>query len=339
MKKSMKKMIFASMAVAATFGFFGMNLQTAEAAYQLSDEVKTATPALLEATEIGLRSYDNPSLQNLDNKDAIVVMSFGTTYKETREKTIDATVNAIKAAHPGVKVVTAFTSHIIIDRIKANEGITYPTPEEALKQLKAEGYTRIAITNLNIIPGIEYKYNVAVFNQYKHDFKKMTLGTPLMYWMGQEHQRDDLAEFVTSLSFQFPERGKKDAILLLAHGTPDPANAYYSVIQNRLDDAGYENVFVYSVEGWPHLETIIPQLKKKGIERVTLMPIMMVAGDHASNDMAGDEEDSHKMILIKEGFKVDTYLHGLGENEAVREMFVDRATESFMELQGTLPKM
>ena len=88
------------------------------------------------------------------------------------QKTIDATINEIKAQHPNVKVVTAFTSHIIIDRIKAHEGITYPTPEEALDQLKADGYTRVALTTLNMIPGMEYNYAGAVFNHHKQDFKK-----------------------------------------------------------------------------------------------------------------------------------------------------------------------
>src|SRR5574344_3094751 len=149
--KSLKKFALATMTCAALLGFAA----TSHAAYQLSDEVKTATPALLMATEIGVKANTNAALANLPDKDAILVMSFGTTFKDTREKTIDATVNAIKAAHPGVKVVTAFTSHIIIDRIKAKEGITYPTPEEAIAQLKKEGYTCVAMTSLDIIPGME----------------------------------------------------------------------------------------------------------------------------------------------------------------------------------------
>lgn len=162
----------------------------------------------------------------------------------------------------------------------------------------------------------------------------MTLGTPLMYWMGQEDQRDDIAEFVKTFSTQFPKIGKKDAILVMAHGTPHPANAYYSVVQNRLDAANLGNVYIYSVEGWPHLDTVIPQLKAKGIKNVILMPMMMVAGDHANNDMAGADDDSHKSILEKEGFKVTTYIHGLGENEAVRQMFVERADEAWNALEA-----
>ncbi len=328
--KSLKKYAAVAMACAALVGFAA----TSHAAYQLSDEVKTATPALLMATQIGIKTNENAALANLPDKDAILVMSFGTTFKDTREKTIDATVNAIKAAHPGVKVVTAFTSHIIIDRIKANEGISYPTPEEAIAQLKAGGYTRVAMTSLDIIPGMEYAYKDAVFQLHKNDFKKATFGTPLMYWQGQEGQADDITATMKAVSTQFPKLGKKDAVLVMAHGTPHPANAYYAVMQDRLNEMGLNNVLIFSVEGWPHLETVIPQLKAKGIKNVTLMPLMMVAGDHANNDMAGDEPDSFKSILENEGFKVNAYIHGLGENEAVRQLFVDKAEQAWDALQA-----
>lgn len=328
--KNLKKFAVMTMTCATLLGAAA----TTHAAYSLSEEVKTPTPALLMATEIGVKTNENAAMAQLPNKDAILVMSFGTTFKDTRAKTIDATVEAIKAAHPGVKVVTAFTSHIIIDRIKANEGIVYPTPEEALAALKAEGYTRVALTSLDIIPGMEYDYKNAVYQLHKNDFKKMSMGTPLMYWQGQEGQADDITATMEALSTQFPKMGKKDAVLIMAHGTPHPANAYYSVMQSRLEELGYKNAYIFSVEGWPHLETVMPELKEKGIKNVTLMPLMMVAGDHANNDMAGDEPDSFKSILQANGFKVKTYLHGLGENAAVQKLFVDKATESWNALQG-----
>lgn len=303
------------------------------AAYQLNNEVKDPTPALKEAAAIGVRTHNTEALQNLPNKDAMVVMSFGTTYKDTRAKTIDATVDAIKAAHPNTKVVTAFTSHIIRDRIQQKEGITYPTPEEALAELKKDGYTRVALASLDVIPGMEYNYDAAVYNLYKDNFKKMTLGTSLIYWMGQENQTDQVIETLKAVQSQFPKLGKEDALLIMAHGTPDPSNAYYSVIQDRIHTLGMKNVFIYTVEGTPNLEQVIPQLKLHGIKHVTLMPFMMVAGDHANNDMAGNEPDSHKSILEKEGFKVDTYIHGLGENPNIRNLFVERANESWDALQ------
>lgn len=330
--KSLKKYAAACMAACALVGFAA----TASAAYQLSDEVKNPTPALKMATQIGVKTYvsSDPALVNAPDKDAIVVMSFGTTFVDSRNKTINPTIELIKAQHPGVPVITTYTSHIIRDRVLKNEGIKIPTPEEALADLKAQGYTRIALTSLDIIPGIEFDYKTAVYNLYKENFKKMTIGTPLMYFQGQEDQPDDCEAAMKALSSQFPRLGKKDAVLLMAHGTPHPANAYYSVMQNRLDEIAGGKAIIFSVEGWPALEHVIPQLKEKGIKNITLMPMMMVAGDHANNDMAGDEEDSYKNILIKEGFKVEPYLHGMGENMNVRKIFAQRADEAWQALQA-----
>lgn len=328
----MKKQLALASAILGLAVSFGAPV-VSNAAYQLNEEVKDPTPALKEAAAIGVRTHNTEALQNLPNKDAMVVMSFGTTYKDTRVKTIDATVDAIKAAHPNTNVITAFTSHIIRDRIQQKEGITYPTPEEALAELKKDGYTRVALASLDVIPGMEYNYDAAVYNLYKNDFKKMTLGTSLMYWMGQENQTDQVIETLKAVQSQFPKLGKEDGLLIMAHGTPDPSNAYYSVIQDRIHTLGMKNVFIYTVEGTPNLEQVIPQLKLHGIKHVTLMPFMMVAGDHANNDMAGNEPDSHKSILEKEGFKVDTYIHGLGENQNIRNLFVERANEAWDALE------
>lgn len=328
--KNWKNYLAAAMAAGA---IFTVAPQVSMAAYELNPEVTDATPALLAASQIGVQTYVNPAMQNVADKDAIVVMSFGTTFTDSRHKTIDATVDAIKAAHPGVKVVTAYTSHIIIDRVKANEGLTIPTPEEALEQLKEEGYTRIALTTLDVIPGMEYEYDLGVFHNYKENFKKMTIGVPLMYWQGQEGQDDDVTETMQALATQFPATKKGEGIILMAHGTPNMSNAYYSVIQLKLQEMGYDNVFVETVEGWPNLETVISHLKAKNIKKVTLMPFMMVAGDHANNDMAGDEEDSHKSILLAEGIQVETYIHGIGENKAIRDVFVKRANDAWDALE------
>ncbi len=332
MRKNWKKLLVASLACTTLVGFAAS--EPTYAAYMLNPAVKDATPALKEASQIGVLKNENSKMANEENKDAILVMSFGTTFKDSRQKTIEATVADIQKAHPDVKVVTAFTSHIIVDRIQKKEGIKIPTPEEALAQLKADGYTRIALTSLDLIPGMEYAYDTAIFNEYKDQFKKMTLGTSLMYWQGQENQSDDVTETLKAMSSQFPKLGKQDAILIMDHGTPHPSNAYYSVMQRRLQEMGMNNVFIYTVEGWPSLETILPELKKKGIKNITLMPMMMVAGDHANNDMAGADKDSHKSILEANGFKVTAYIHGLGENQAIRDLFVKRANESWDALEA-----
>ena len=328
--KNWKKMLACALACGAIASF---QMTTTEAAYELNPEVKDATMALKTASEIGVLKNENPKLANLSNKDAIVVMTFGTTFKDTRAKTIDATVNAIQKAHPGVQVVTADTSHIIIDRVKAKEGIVYPTPEEALDQLKKDGYTRVALCSLDVIPGMEYSYDLGVYHNYKNQFKKMTLGTSLMYWQGQENQPDDVTETIKALKTQFPKQGPQDALLIMAHGTPQVSNAYYSVIQAKINELGLKNVYVYTVEGWPSLETVMPKLKAAGIKNVTLMPMMMVAGDHANNDMAGSDADSHKSVLEAAGFKVTPYIHGIGENKAIQKLYVKRANDAWDALE------
>ena len=184
--RKLKTVLMLSLAITAFGAFTGV---PAQASYTLNPEVKDATPALKQAAEIGVRTYNNPAMQDAANKDAIVVMSFGTTFKDSRKATIEKTVADIQAAHPDTKVVLAFTSHIIVDRIKANEGLEIPTPEKAMADLKAQGYTRVALTSLDVIPGMEYAYDTAIYDMYKKDFKKMTMGTSLLYWMGQENQR------------------------------------------------------------------------------------------------------------------------------------------------------
>jgi sirohydrochlorin cobaltochelatase len=328
MKRSIKSVLTASMAALCVLGM-GMTAN----AYELNPEVKDVTPALREASTVGVWTAENPAMKEPPDKDAILVMTFGTTFTDTRTKTIDAVEAAIQKAHPDVPVFEAYTSHIIIDRVKANEGITKMTPEEAFAKLQAEGYTRVAVVSLDVIPGMEYSYDSVVTKMQVPHFKKISLATPLMYFQGTEGEPDQVVDFLKALSSQFPKMGKHDATLIMAHGTPHPGNAYYSVIQDRIQELGMDGVFVYSVEGRPNLEDVIPKLKAGGYKNVTLMPIMMVAGDHANNDMAGDEPDSHKSILTKEGFNVKTYIHGLGENANIRGLYVDRATEALDALQ------
>ena len=322
--KNWKKFLVMSMACTALLG----TAATTHGAYRLNDEVENPPLALQMATQIGMLEYENPTMKNVANKDAIVILSFGTTYPDSRKKTIEATVKAIQKAHRNVKTALSFTSHIVIKHIAENEGsCPYKTPEETLEQLKSEGYTRIALVPLAIVPGMEYKYDVALFHQYKTQFKKMTLATPLMYWQGQEDQPDDVMAAMEALDL--PAYKKGTAILLMAHGTPDPSNAYYSVMQAKLKAMKRNDVHIYTVEGWPSLDDWVGKLKMHKVENIILMPLMLVAGDHANNDMAGDDEDSHKSILEAAGFNVTVKLQGLGENKKIRELFVDHANEAW----------
>ena len=296
--------------------------------FQISNEIIKPPISLKVAAQIGLLEYENENLRDAENKDAILILSFGTTNKDSRAKTIEATFNALQNAFKGVKTALSFTSHIVIKRITQNEGYSpYSAPEETLEKLLREGFNRIALVPLAIIPGIEYKYDVAIFHEYKTQFKKMTLATPLMYWQGQENYPDDISEVMKALNLPAQENGT--AILLMAHGTPDPSNAYYSVMQQRLSSLR-NDAFIYTVEGYPRLEHFVENLKLQKISKVILMPLMLVAGDHANNDMAGE----HKNFLTRAGFNVEVKLQGLGENPKIREIYIRRAETAFNALKS-----
>ena len=219
--------------------------------------------------------------------------------------------------------MTAYTSHIIIDRVAKNEGIKFPTPEEALDQLKAEGYSRVRLVSDVAGPWVQLRHGrLSELQEPVQDdawyFAHVLAGTA--------EQPDDVTETIKALATQFPKQGKHDAILIMAHGTPQVSNAYYSVIQAKIDELGYKNVYVYTVEGWPSLETVMPKLKANGIKNVTMMPMMMVADDHANNDMA-IRTDSHNPSS-KAGYTVTPYIHGIGENKAVQISKIERANDA-----------
>lgn len=293
----------------------------------MSERLKRYSAALARAAETGIRCYDNPSRQGEPGKAAILVLSFGTTYPETRAKTIDSLVAEIQAEYPKTPVVSSLTSHLVVQRIWEREGIVYPLPEMALQQLLAAGYNSIIMITTDILPGIEYHYALELWKEYSPRTKRMVLGTPLIYWQGQQEKPDDAGDVMRAVSKVFPPLGQHEAVMLLAHGSPHPANAYHGIMQLKLWQQGWSRVFVYTVEGWPRLEDIVLQLQKLDIRHVTLLPLMLVAGNHACQDMAGPEADSHKSQLEAMGLTVDVYLHGIGENPAVRSLYMARVRD------------
>ena len=294
--------------------------------YKLNGEVENPPSALKKASQIGTLKFFNSELKNCGEKDAIVILTFGTTFKETREKNIDSTVQEIQNHYPDIKVATAFTSHIIIKHIKKCEGVCkYLSPEETLNKLLQEGYSGVALVSLSLIPGIEYKYCVELFHEYKFKFKKMSLSTPLMYWQGQKNQADDIMEVLKVL--ELPEPKKDTAIFLMTHGTPDPSNAYYSVMQAKINLLR-DDVFIYTVEGFPSLEDCIEKIKHSAVKKIFLTPFMLAAGNHVVNDMTGEDKNSHREILKSRGFEVEVCLKGLGENKKIREIYLNRAEQA-----------
>ncbi|QXM07357.1 sirohydrochlorin cobaltochelatase [Crassaminicella indica] len=251
----------------------------------------------------------------------MLVVSFGTSYADTRKVTIDAVEEKIQKAFPEYEVRRAFTSDIIIKKLKDRDNILVDTPEKALNKMKEEGFEEVIVQPLHVIAGAEYNDLLEVVKKYENTFKKIAVGTPIL------NTPDDYKVAVEALKSQLPELKEGQAVVVMGHGTHHPANASYACLQSVLDDEGL-NVFVGTVEGYPALEDVIEKLKAKNIKEVTLMPYMLVAGDHANNDMAGDEEDSWKTILKSKGFTVNTYLHGLGENEKYQDIYIEHARKA-----------
>lgn len=263
------------------------------------------------------------------DKKAILVVSFGTTYADTRKLTIGAVTDQIRDAFPGYDVRQAFTSRIIIKKLADRDGLKFDTEKQALDKLKAEGYTEVIIQPLHMEAGDEYEKLMRVVTKYEKSFAKISVGRPLLYYTGQEGEKpDDYLIAIKALQTQLPKLGNHEAIALMGHGGVNPSNAAYAALQLKLGDAGLKNVFVFTVEGYPTVENLINELKENKIKKVTLMPFMMVAGDHANNDMAGDEKDSFKSQLTAAGFQVEAYLHGLGENAAIRDIYVQHVKDA-----------
>lgn len=270
-------------------------------------------------------------------KKAILVVSFGTSYEDTREVTLDAIESKIREEYAEYDVRKAYTSHMILKKLKNRDGIIVDTPEEALEKLKNEGFEEVIVQPLHVIPGEEYDYikNV-VAHKFKREFKKISVGRPLLFFKGEEDDTpDDYTALVNAIK---EELVKHAAVILMGHGSMHPSNAAYACFESVMRDEELENVYMGTVEGYPTIDRAIKQLNKKNIKEVTLMPFMIVAGDHAKNDMASDEEDSWKTILENEGFKVNIYLHGLGENHKVRDIYVNRVKDCIEEKYENLGK-
>ncbi|RKD21416.1 sirohydrochlorin cobaltochelatase [Caminicella sporogenes DSM 14501] len=256
------------------------------------------------------------------NKKAILVVSFGTSYADTRKLTIEATEKRFAEEFPDYDIVRAFTAQTIINILKERDKIDVYNVKEALDYLKSQKYSEVIIQPLHIMNGAEYDELLAQVAAYEGDFDKLKVGKPLLT------TTEDYLEVVKALKAQLPELKDDEAVVFMGHGTHHFANATYSELEYVLHDLGHKNVFVGTVEGYPGLEQVMNRLKENNIKKVTLMPFMLVAGDHATNDMAGDEDDSWKTVLKKAGYEVEVYLHGLGENKGIQDIYLKHAHEA-----------
>ena len=254
-------------------------------------------------------------------KKAILVVSFGTSYLDTLEKTIEKAEKQIRDTFSEYDIYRAFTSHKIIKKLKEKYEIFVDKPEEMMEKLYEDGYEEVIMQPLHMIPGEEFIYINKIAEIFKEKFEVLKVGRPIFYYQGIEELPQDYSLFIEATKELYEEN---NAVVLMGHGTAHPANSVYGCLQAVFEDEGYENVFVTTVEGYPNFENVISRVKRKNIREVTLAPLMVVAGDHARNDMASDDKESLKSMLEAEGIKVNVYMKGLGENEKFNKLYINR---------------
>lgn len=245
------------------------------------------------------------------DKAAVLMVHFGTTNDDTRTRTIEAINKKMAEAFPGTEVREAWTSRIVVYRLK-KRGTQKQNPDEALKQLKAEGYTHIIIQSSNIIEGIEMESLRKDIALWEKEFKEIRIGTPLLY---------SPADYEAVINAITPMGAKEGATLLVGHGTYTPATAQYAMTDYMLKAKGFNNFIVGTIEGYPSFDDATSQLKKSGVKQVMLMPFMFVAGEHAKNDIA----DDWKSQLEELGYQVTVLMEGLGENPDIQNIFIEHA--------------
>lgn len=254
-------------------------------------------------------------------KKAILVISFGTSHLDALKNSIEKIEVKIREEFKEYDVFRAFTAHRIIKKLKERDGLNILKPEEALEQLKLNGYEEVIIQPLHIIPGEEFDYIKGISQRYNQDFKTIKVGRPIFFYQGTEEVPQDYTLFIESIK-EIIEN--EESVVLFGHGTAHASNAVYGMLQTVLEDEGYENVFVATVEGYPSIDSALRRMKKRSVKKTKLVPLLLVAGDHAKNDMASDEDDSLKSILQKEGIEVSLHLHGLGEVDKFDDLYINR---------------
>lgn len=244
------------------------------------------------------------------DKAALLMVHFGTTHDDTRELTINAINQKAQAMFPNLDMREAYTSRIIIHRLK-QRGMEKLTPLEMLKQLHKDGYTHVIIQSSNIIDGIEMESLRQDVHEVEKDFKEIRIGKPLLYG------KEDYEQVIDALMPSLPAQG---AIVLVGHGTYTPITAAYTMVDYMLKAKGYTHAHVGTIEGYPAFEDALRMLKAGQEKTVTLVPFMFVAGEHAKNDIAVDWKND----LEAEGYTVNVYAKGLGENPAIQDLFIER---------------
>lgn len=289
--------------------------------------------------DTGDASKDDPRNQDDIGENEILVVSFGTSYNDSRVEDIKSIEDAIAEANPDWSVRRAFTAQIIINHVQARDGEKIDNMDQALQRAVDNGVKNLVVQPIHLMHGAEYDEMVEAIEGYRDKFESVKIAEPLLGEVGNDASviNDDkkaVAEAVTTAAVEDAGYGslaaaKEDgtAFVFLGHGTAHTAKVSYSQMQTQMENLGYDNVFIGTVEGEPEetaVEAVIATLKDAGYTKVVLRPLMVVAGDHANNDMAGADADSWKSMLEADGSfeSVEAQISGLGSISAVQALYV-----------------
>ena len=273
-----------------------------------------------ENYETGDASLDDPRNQDGIGEQELLVVSFGTSFNDSRRLTIGAIEGSLAESFPDWSVRRGFTSQIIIDHVLSRDGVAIDNVTEALNRAADNGVKTLVVQPTHLMDGVEYNDLVDELAGFADAFEAIAVGEPLL---SSEEDFAAVAEAIAQATAEYDDG--ETAICFMGHGTEAESNGVYAKMQQVLSEAGYDNYFIGTVEAEPSVEDLLAAVQAGDYKRVVLRPLMIVAGDHANNDMAGDEEDSWKSVFESAGYEVECVLSGLGELEAIRDLFVQHA--------------
>lgn len=259
----------------------------------------------------------------------ILLVSFGTSYRETRERNIDRLAKEIAGEYPHMPVYQAFSSGKVIDILKKRDRMLVHTVQEALQRMKQDGLRRVLVQPTHIINGIETKKVRGSLEEYKNDFCSLVMGRVLL------DQAEDYERAATALWQELAQEVGQGSLILMGHGTRDEADQAYARLEQTFQKQGHEKVYVATVEGRDRLERALAKLDShpgRESKRVVLAPFMLVAGDHAVNDMAG-EQDSFAVRTAAAGWETQCILKGLAEYQGIRELYLEHLREDIKHVE------
>lgn len=256
------------------------------------------------------------------SKRAIMAVSFGTSYEETRKLTIERFEKTLGEHFDNAPVYRAWTSGMIMRKILKRDDMKVNNVSESLEQIKADGFDEIIVQPSHILEGVEYAKIIAQLKAGKEKFSSIKLGHALL------HDESSLVEVSDALIDIFSFVKNEDAIVLMGHGSDHEADDVYLKLENQLASSGHKNFIVGTIEGELDIERAISKLGELAPRKVWLVPLLFVSGDHALNDIGGDDEDSCKSMIKEAGFDVECVLKGLGEYQQIIDILLRRADES-----------